>query len=170
MDPLPPDPLYSVVIPAHNEEANLGPTVTELADLFRAEGIRYEIVVVNDNSSDGTGRVAAELSASDPGIRVVTRTRLGGFGRAIRAGLQVFEGDAVAIVMADRSDDPQDVVRYLRGEPVRARRATLRYRLWKWSLRNKRAVAPWTRSSARTTSSSSMRSRRTWLRSGRSRK
>jgi len=106
--------LLSVIIPAHNEEKNLEPTVRELAQTLDAEEIPYEIVIVNDNSSDDTGRVAEGLAARDPGIRVVTRTKLGGFGRAVRAGLAVFRGDAVAIVMADSSDDPRDLVRCYR--------------------------------------------------------
>jgi dolichol-phosphate mannosyltransferase len=108
------NPQLSVVIPAHNEQSNVGATVSELRDLLRSEGIRYEIIVVNDNSSDDTGQVAEALAAEDPDIRVVTRTRLGGFGRAIRGGLEVFRGEVVVIVMADRSDDPADVVRYFR--------------------------------------------------------
>ncbi|NQZ96457.1 MAG: glycosyltransferase family 2 protein [Myxococcales bacterium] len=106
--------LLSVVIPAHNEEKNLAPTVTELTQALREAGIRYEILVVNDNSTDDTAGTCAALCRDDPGIRVVTRTKLGGFGRAIRGGLAVFRGDVVAIVMADRSDDPRDVVRYYR--------------------------------------------------------
>ena len=106
--------LLSVVIPAHNEEENLEPTVRALTQTLEEEAIPYEIVIVNDNSTDATGRVADELAALDPGVRVVTRKRLGGFGRAVRAGLAVFRGDAVAIVMADRSDDPRDLVRCYR--------------------------------------------------------
>ena len=106
--------LLSVVIPAHNEEENLEPTVRGLAQALGEAAIPYEIVIVNDNSSDSTGRVAEDLAARDPGVRVVSRDRLSGFGRAVRAGLEVFRGDAVAIVMADRSDDPRDLVRCYR--------------------------------------------------------
>ena len=106
--------LLSIVIPAHNEERNLEVTIRGLAEALDEEAIPYEILIVNDNSTDGTGSVADGLAARDPGVRVLTRTKLGGFGRAIRAGLSVFRGDAVAIVMADRSDDPGDLVRCYR--------------------------------------------------------
>ena len=106
--------LYSLVLPAHNEEQNLEPTVSEIAQALQAEGIPYEILIVNDNSTDATQHVAERLAAADNGVRVLTRTRLGGFGRAIRSGLAEFQGDFVAIVMADRSDDPRDIVRYYR--------------------------------------------------------
>jgi dolichol-phosphate mannosyltransferase len=106
--------LLSVVIPAHDEEQSLGPTVDELAQTLAAEGIAFEMVLVNDNSSDDTQRAAEALAAAHPEVRVVSRKRLPGFGRAVRAGLAISRGDAVAIVMADRSDDPRDVVRYYR--------------------------------------------------------
>jgi len=106
--------LLSVVIPAHDEEPNLRDAVTDLTRLLAEEGIAYEIIIVDDNSADGTARVAGELAAADPAIRVIVRTELGGFGRAVRSGLAQFGGDVVAIVMADSSDDPRDVVRYFR--------------------------------------------------------
>jgi dolichol-phosphate mannosyltransferase len=104
----------SVVIPAHNEERNLEPTLTELIAVLDTEHIPFEIVVVDDNSTDGTSQVAAALALRRPEIRVVPRIRLPGFGRAIRAGLAAASGDVVVIVMADRSDDPRDVARYYR--------------------------------------------------------
>src|SRR5512135_1552151 len=99
----------SVVVPAHNEEGNLEPTLVELMQVLDAEPIPFEIVVVNDNSTDATSQVAAVLAAQRPEVRVVTRARLPGFGRAIRAGIDAVIGDVVVIVMADRSDDPRDV-------------------------------------------------------------
>ncbi len=52
--------------------------------------------------------------AADPNVRTVNRTPPGGFGRAVRAGLEVVEGDVVVVYMADLSDDPHDVVVYYR--------------------------------------------------------
>ncbi len=76
--------------------------------------IPYEIIIVNDNSSDGTPQVIAGLMEADANIRTVNRTPPGGFGRAVRAGLELVEGDVVVIYMADLSDDPQDLVVYYR--------------------------------------------------------
>jgi len=83
-------------------------------DALDAQRIPFEIIVVDDNSVDRTRLVARELAAKRAEIRVLTRTGLPGFGRAIRAGLSTASGDVVVIVMADRSDDPRDVVRYYR--------------------------------------------------------
>lgn len=104
----------SIVIPAYNEERNLPRTVADLQATLRAEGVPYELVLVNDNSRDGTERVIGELMQADPCIRTVNRTPPGGFGRAIRSGLDAVTGDVVVIVMADSSDHPSDVVAYYR--------------------------------------------------------
>lgn len=113
--PSPASPLlFSLVIPAHDEGDNLAATVEELVRALDLERIPHEIVIVDDNSSDSTGASARELAGRLRQVRVVTRKHLPGFGRAVRAGLEVCRGDAVAIVMADRSDDPGDVVRYYR--------------------------------------------------------
>ncbi len=102
--------LYSILIPAYNEANNIVPTLEGLAGALREAEIPFELLVVNDNSSDNTPEVLAGLGESIPELRVVHNTAPGGLGRAIRCGLQHFEGGVVAIVMADSSDDPADVV------------------------------------------------------------
>jgi dolichol-phosphate mannosyltransferase len=105
-------PVLSVVIPAYNEEQNIAPTLTEITAKLRTAQIPYEIIVVNDNSKDKTPQIVRGLQKKDRGIKLVNRTPPGGFGRAIRSGLEHFTGDIVTIVMADLSDDPEDIVRY----------------------------------------------------------
>ena len=106
--------MLSVVIPAHNEEANIAPTVQDFTAALREAGIAHEILVVNDNSSDGTERVLARLSAAGIGARYVNNLPPSGFGFAVRRGFAEFRGEAVAIVMADGSDDPADLVAFYR--------------------------------------------------------
>jgi dolichol-phosphate mannosyltransferase len=105
----------SVVIPAHNEEETVEATLVELAEKLDAEGIAFEIVVVDDHSTDGTAGVVARVAQRWPRIRCIRNRRYNGFGNAIHSGLDAFTGDAVAIVMADASDDPKDVVAYWRA-------------------------------------------------------
>jgi dolichol-phosphate mannosyltransferase len=104
----------SVVIPAYNEEKNLPLVLGELQADLRRDHIPYEIIVVNDNSKDGTAAVIRSLMATDANIRTVNREPPGGFGRAIRAGLELVSGDVVVPYMADCSDHPHDVVAYYR--------------------------------------------------------
>ncbi len=102
--------LYSVIVPAYNEAKNLPPTLGDLAKALRAEGIPFELLVVNDNSRDETAAVVEGMRAGIPEIRLVHNTPPGGLGRAVRCGLRNFSGDVVAVVMADSSDAPEDVV------------------------------------------------------------
>jgi dolichol-phosphate mannosyltransferase len=104
----------SVVIPAHNEESSIGPTVADLVDVLQAEGIECEILVVDDGSTDRTRDVVEGLSEGNPAVRYVRSHNPRGFGYTVRSGLDSFTGDAVAVVMADGSDDPSDLVRYYR--------------------------------------------------------
>ncbi|EOQ88157.1 glycosyltransferase, group 2 family protein [Leptospira yanagawae serovar Saopaulo str. Sao Paulo = ATCC 700523] len=104
----------SVVIPAYNEEENIQLTLTEIVQALEKEKIPYEIVIVNDNSKDRTPDIVANLAKENPAIKLINRTPPGGFGRAIRTGLEYFSGDVVVIVMADLSDDPLDIVKYYR--------------------------------------------------------
>jgi dolichol-phosphate mannosyltransferase len=102
------------VIPSHNEEASIGSTLLALASVLEAEGIDYELLVVDDASSDRTGEVVRELVEANGRIRYERSHYPPGFGFAVRTGLDEFSGDAVAIVMADGSDHPDDVIRYYR--------------------------------------------------------
>ncbi|HPO12328.1 MAG TPA: glycosyltransferase family 2 protein [Candidatus Hydrogenedentes bacterium] len=105
---------YTVLIPAYNEENNLPSTLRELAETLRREGIPFELLVVNDNSTDNTEQIMESLLQEIPELRMVYNTPPGGLGRAVRCGFKHVDGDVVAIVMADRSDDPEDVVRCYR--------------------------------------------------------
>src|SRR5579885_26205 len=102
--------MLSVVIPAHNEEGQIEATVRGVAEALRAAGIDYEIIVVNDNSTDRTGRILANLGAAVCRVRPFVFPPPFCFGLAVRRGLAEFRGCAVAILMADGSDDPRDLV------------------------------------------------------------
>jgi dolichol-phosphate mannosyltransferase len=104
----------SVVIPAYNEEETVGETVGGLVSALDREGIEHEVIVVDDSSRDRTAAVVEAMSAAHPQVRCLPSPYSNGFGFAVRAGLEAFEGDAVAIVMADGSDDPEDLVAYQR--------------------------------------------------------
>ena len=102
----------SVVIPARNEAENIGHTLDNLRSRLTKEGISYEIVVVDDGSKDSSPEEVLQRAELDPGVRLVRNPGRNGFGRAVACGLNSYSGDAVVIVMADGSDDPEDVVKY----------------------------------------------------------
>jgi dolichol-phosphate mannosyltransferase len=102
----------SVVIPAHNEEGSITDTIEGLVEALEGASIDYEILVVDDSSADRTQAIVQRLGAANPRVRYHRSHYPRGFGFTVRAGLDEFEGDAAAIVMADGSDDPADLVRY----------------------------------------------------------
>lgn len=100
-------------MPAHNEAGSIGATLEDIAVVLDREGCDYEILVVDDASSDDTEAVVRAAAAGNGRVRYHRSHNPRGFGFAVRAGLDLFRGDAVAIVMADGSDDPEDLLRYL---------------------------------------------------------
>lgn len=100
----------SIVIPAYNEEGSIRETLETLYTALNAENIPHEIVVVNDNSKDATESILKELQLSIPSLTYYTNLGPNGFGYAVRYGLERFKGDAVAVMMADLSDSPQDLI------------------------------------------------------------
>src|SRR6185437_14032183 len=87
----------SVVIPAQNEEGSVGRTVEGIVAVLERKGTDYEVVVVDDGSTDTTAAVVEAIGAANPRVRCHPSHYEKGFGMAIRAGLDVFEGDAVVI-------------------------------------------------------------------------
>jgi dolichol-phosphate mannosyltransferase len=102
----------SVVIPAYNEEESLPETLNSLYKTLTQHGIEHEICVTNDNSKDNTELVLKELQQTIPTLVYYTNKGPNGFGYAIRYGLERFSGDCVAVMMADMSDSPEDLVLY----------------------------------------------------------
>ena len=97
----------SVIIPAHNEVDSIAETVeSTVTELERAE-IDYEIIVIDDPGGDRTGEVVRAISMRCPRVQCVRSRLPPGFGHAVRAGLEVYTGDAVAIMMADLSARPR---------------------------------------------------------------
>jgi dolichol-phosphate mannosyltransferase len=104
----------SVVIPAHNEEGSVAPTVEGIVERLEREAIEYDVLVIDDASRDRTKEIVEAIGAGNPRVRCLTSYHPPGFGFAVRCGLEQFGGDAVAIMMADGSDSPEDLVSYYR--------------------------------------------------------
>ena len=102
----------SVIVPARNEADNLKECISEICKELTYHSINFEILVIDDGSTDNTVDIIKEIRQSVPSVECITNEDENGFGRAVRLGLDNFTGDAVAIMMADRSDSPRDLVRY----------------------------------------------------------
>jgi len=105
----------SLVIPAYNEEGNIEKTVRAFHDELAKNEIDHEILIVNDNSKDKTEAILKDLSKKIKEVRYINNSPPNGYGFAVRKGLDNFKGDAVAVVMADLSDRPVDLVAYFRA-------------------------------------------------------
>jgi dolichol-phosphate mannosyltransferase len=102
----------SIVIPAYNEQDCIIETVQSISKILSEEEIDYEILVVNDNSKDNTEKLLQQIDRQYINLRYINNYYPNGFGFAVRCGLENFTGDAVAVVMADSSDAPEDIIAY----------------------------------------------------------
>lgn len=100
---------YSVILPTYNEKHNLPIIVFLLCRMFQMHHLNYEIVIVDDNSPDGTQQIAKQLAALYGPEHIVLRPRPGklGLGTAYIHGLESCTGDFVIIMDADFSHHPK---------------------------------------------------------------
>jgi dolichyl-phosphate beta-glucosyltransferase len=94
-------PFLSVVIPAYNEEARIGLTLSRTIQFLRARGLSHEVLVVDDGSSDGTVNVVEGVAQGSPDIRVVRQPRNRGKGAAVRRGVEEARGEYILFMDAD---------------------------------------------------------------------
>ncbi len=107
-------PMLSLVLPMYNEAANAKKVTQELLQELTKEDIQHELIVVDNGSSDGTGRILAQLSQEYPTIKVVKVTKNQGYGWGIINGLHWASGDYLGFMGADGQIDPKDVTRVFR--------------------------------------------------------
>jgi dolichyl-phosphate beta-glucosyltransferase len=103
----------SLVIPAFNEEARLGPTLERCARFLAASRWRWEIVVVDDGSTDGTLALCRRFAAQIPALRIVEGGRNRGKGHAVRAGVRAARGAAIVMYDADGSTPISEIGRLI---------------------------------------------------------
>lgn len=109
-----PPPTVSVVLPVYQERDGIADVVTRTARVLSEAGVRFEILAVDDGSTDGTGEVLRELSDRFPQVlRVIRHPYNKGNGAAVRAGIRAARGEFIACLDADGQHDPADLTRLL---------------------------------------------------------
>ncbi|MEZ4398704.1 MAG: glycosyltransferase family 2 protein [Kofleriaceae bacterium] len=104
-------PSISIIIPAYNEEARIGPSLERVLSYAAARWTAYEVVVVDDGSRDGTVAVVEALAASCPALRVVRLPANAGKGAAVKAGVLASRGAHVLFSDADLSTPITELAR-----------------------------------------------------------
>ena len=103
----------SVVIPVFNEQDNLEPLLAELTPVLEGLGLAWEVLAVNDASTDRSGEVLTRLAAAEPRLRVLTHRINSGESAGQASGFRHARGALVLTMDADLQNDPADIPRYL---------------------------------------------------------
>ncbi|MCL1882625.1 MAG: glycosyltransferase family 2 protein [Defluviitaleaceae bacterium] len=100
-------PIYSVVIPAYNEEEVIGETYKRLTNVMQKMNEPYELIFINDGSTDKTAELIANYCAKDTSALLINFSRNFGHMPAISAGMSYARGEAIFIIDADLQDPPE---------------------------------------------------------------
>lgn len=106
--------MHSLVIPAHNEAKNLQKLLKKAYSVLKKTKKKFEIIVVNDNSTDNSDEILKKLNEKIKELRIVTRTKNPGAGYAIREGLGKVRGDIIITMDGDLSHDPAEIANFLK--------------------------------------------------------
>ena len=99
---------YSIVIPVYNEEENIAPLYEKIASVMKNMG-EYEIIFIDDGSTDGTFKKIKKLNEKDGTVRCIRFRRNFGKTAALTAGFERAEGDVIITMDGDMQNDPEDI-------------------------------------------------------------
>lgn len=103
----------SIIAPALNEEENVGPLIAQVQAAVIDAGIRAELIIVDDGSTDSTPARLRELAAAHPWLRILRRDKAMGQSAAMHAAIAATRGQYVGMLDADLQNDPADLPRML---------------------------------------------------------
>jgi glycosyltransferase involved in cell wall biosynthesis len=107
------EPRLSVVVPAMNEEGNIPLLHQAIIDVLETTGITFELILVDDGSTDGTWESIEALAARDPRVVGLRHRRNFGKARGLVTGFAAASGDLILTMDADLQDDPAEIPRFL---------------------------------------------------------
>lgn len=103
----------SLVIPAYNEQENIPTLLERVSAALRQTGKPFEVILVDDGSTDDSPRLLAEAMKQYPWLRVLRMSRNGGQSAAFEAGFAAARGEVIATIDADLQNDPEEIPRLL---------------------------------------------------------
>lgn len=141
-------PQVTVVMPALNEEQNIQAAIVATLDAFDQHRLTGELLVIDDGSTDRTGKAAAEFQTRDPRVRVVRHETPQGIGASFWDGVAQARGEAVCMIPGDNENEPGEILRhypllaqvdivvpYLADRPMRSLPRRLLSRTFLWIIR-----------------------------------
>ncbi|MCS7181205.1 MAG: glycosyltransferase family 2 protein, partial [bacterium] len=102
----------SIIIPARNEEENIGETIESLIPYIDRENT--EIIIVNDHSEDKTEDIVVELCKKYQFLKIIRNEKEPGFANTLKAGFEKAKGEYVLPVMADLCDQPETIKKMIK--------------------------------------------------------
>ena len=106
-------PTLSVVVPVFNEKENLPILIPKLVEVLKALPFSYEVIFVDDGSSDGSRRILKEMASQDPSLRIIGFKENRGLSAALFAGMKEARGRKIVTLDSDLQNDPADIPRLL---------------------------------------------------------
>jgi len=103
----------SVVVPVYNEEGNLPVLIPKLVKVLKGLGLSYEMIFVDDGSSDGSRKILKEMASQYPFIRILRLRENRGLSTALVAGMREARGEKIVTLDSDLQNDPADIPRLL---------------------------------------------------------
>ena len=104
------DETLSILIPVYNEEGNLSLLCEKLVAALKKAGRPYEVIFVDDGSSDGSLEILLELRDKNPNIKIISFSRNFGQTAALSAGIDFSKGDIIIPMDGDLQNDPEDIL------------------------------------------------------------
>ncbi len=123
----------SIVIPLLNEEESLNELYNWIASVMRSNSFSYEVIFIDDGSTDNSWKIIKKISAEDPFVKGIKFNRNYGKSQALHVGFEKAEGDVVITMDADLQDNPEEIPELIR--PYRKRKLRPHFGLEKEALR-----------------------------------